>query len=184
VKIIFETTRLIVRKLQASDREAYFDMMGNPKVMNPLPRPAMSREESDAHFDTHLTPSVDSTTQVWAVQTKTNDGLIGLAAFLKNDKNEDEIGYRLREQFWGTGYGTEICKGLIDYGLNVLQTTIITADVYAENTASVKILEKFFKFEEEFYNEEEACWDRRYKLKSQQVNSSPLSQSLPRQVRL
>ena len=167
MKIIFETTRLIVRKLQASDREAYFDMMGNPKVMNPLPRPAMSREESDAHFDTHLSPSVDSTTQIWAVQTKTSSELIGLAAFLKNDKNEDEIGYRLREQFWGIGYGTEICIGLIDYGLNVLHTNIINADVYVENTASVKILEKFFKLEEEFYNEEDACWDRRYYLRQE-----------------
>lgn len=31
---IFETDRLIIRTLKETDSDAYYDMMGNPNVMN------------------------------------------------------------------------------------------------------------------------------------------------------
>lgn len=164
MKVIFETQRLIVRKLIEIDGDDYFDMMGNPKVMNPLPRAAMSRRESDAHFLKHLNATETSEIKVWAITNKVSATFIGICAFLKNNNNEDEIGYRLREQFWGIGFGTEIVKGLLDYGFKKLNLNLITADVNVANIASVKILEKFFKLREEFYNDEDTCWDRRYYL--------------------
>lgn len=163
--MIFQTPRLIARPLQETDQTAYFDMMGNPKVMNPIPREPMTREESNEHLNKLLTlDHTTSDTKVWAIELKEERVFIGLCAFLKNNNNEDEIGYRLREAYWGVGYGTEITRGLIDYGFNVLKTELITADVYIENVPSVKILEKFFKRDIEFFNEEDNCYDRRYKL--------------------
>lgn len=63
-----------------------------------------------------------------------------------NDEGHDEIGYRLREQYWRQGYGTEIATGLIDYCFKELNFTLLTADVNIENIPSVKILEKFGSF--------------------------------------
>lgn len=162
--MIFETERLIIRPLQTDDREAYYDMMSNPNVMNSIPREPMSRDMSDEHFEIHLKNGNSSDTKVWAIDSKNGDSFIGLAAYLKNDQNEDEIGYRLRELFWGIGYGTEIAKELIEYGFNSLNIDLITADVYVENIKSVKILDKFFTPIIEFYNPEDKCIDRRYKL--------------------
>ncbi|MEJ6615602.1 MAG: GNAT family N-acetyltransferase [Crocinitomicaceae bacterium] len=161
---IFDTERLVVRPLNVNDREDFFDMMGNPKVMNPIPREAMDRETSDQHFEKHLNSNTNSETKVWAIASKDDATFIGIAAFLKNNEKEDEIGYRIREKFWGIGYGTEIVKGLIDYGFNVLNVELITADVYAENVKSIKILDKFFERYFEIYNSEDNCTDLRYKL--------------------
>lgn len=164
MKIFFQTQRLIIRSLQEDDRESYFDMMNNPNVMNPIPLEVMDRKSSDLSFETHLKANQNSTKRVWAIDTKNGEQFIGIAAYLKNSKNEDEIGYRLREQFWGVGYGTEVAKGLINYGFSALNLELITADVNLTNERSVKILDKFFKKDFEFYNEREKCTDRRYKI--------------------
>ena len=162
--MIFETERLIIRPLKADDQEAYYNMMSNPNIMNSIPRKPMTRALSNEYFKTHLNAVNNSNTKVWAIDSKSGHSCIGIAAYLKNNQNEDEIGYRLREQFWGVGFGSEIAKGLIDYGFNILNINLITADVYVENTKSVKILDKFFRRDIEFYNAEDKCTDRRYKL--------------------
>ncbi|MCG8575509.1 MAG: GNAT family N-acetyltransferase, partial [Flavobacteriales bacterium] len=102
--------------------------------------------------------------KVWAVSIKGNSEFIGLVAFLTNDKEEDEIGYRFREKFWGKGFGTEITKFIIAYGFNQLKMELITADVDSRNHRSVKILEKFFNLRETFFNEEDQTIDRRYEI--------------------
>jgi ribosomal-protein-alanine N-acetyltransferase len=161
----FESDRLIVRQLQESDQSAYFDMMGNPIVMSLIPREIMSKNESDKHLTKFIKNYEHQTDlKVWAIELKAENEFIGLCAFLKNNENDDEIGYRLREKYWGVGYGTEITKGLIDFGFKHLNTDVITADVYVDNLRSVKILEKFFKRDIEFFNTEDKCTDRRYKL--------------------
>jgi ribosomal-protein-alanine N-acetyltransferase len=162
--MIFETQRLKIRPLQPTDREAYYEMMSNPNVMNPIPRDAMDRKTSDESFEKHLNSGGKSDTKVWAIVAKNGDEFIGITAFLKNDKNEHEIGYRLIEKYWGVGFGTEVAKGLIDYGFDCLHFDLITADVYIENLPSVKILDRFFTRDFEFYNPDDKCTDRRYKL--------------------
>ncbi|NOQ75282.1 MAG: GNAT family N-acetyltransferase [Crocinitomix sp.] len=161
----FETDRLVVRNLKEADSDDYFDMMGNPKVMNMVPRKVMKREESDNHLNDFLSPSQNqSETKVWGIELKKGSEFIGLCAFLKNNVTEDEIGYRLREKFWRKGFGTEIAKGLITYGFEQLKMEKITADVDTRNQNSVKILEKFMSSNIEFFNESDNCIDRRYEI--------------------
>jgi RimJ/RimL family protein N-acetyltransferase len=160
---IFETKRILVRNLQPQDADAYYDMMGNPNVMDLIPRPMMSRTESDAHLKGMLqNVTSNSDTRVWAMEY--GNELIGICAFLKNDQKEEEIGYRLREQFWQKGFGTEIAKGLIDFGFQELNMEKITADVAIQNLNSIKILEKLMSLQQEFYNPDDQCMDRRYEI--------------------
>jgi ribosomal-protein-alanine N-acetyltransferase len=160
---IFETDRLIVRKLNKTDSDDYYDMMGNPKVMSLIPRQVMSRKESDKHLKDFMgSDQQQSNTKVWGVELKDRKEFIGLCAFLKNNEDEDEIGYRLREEFWGKGFGTEITKELISFGFEKMKMEKITADVDTNNLNSVQILEKFMSSEKEFFNESDDCIDRRY----------------------
>jgi [ribosomal protein S5]-alanine N-acetyltransferase len=159
------TERLILRRLQESDREAYFDMMSNPKVMHPIPMPTMSRSESDANFDQYK--SADFTLSdkiILAATIKKTRECIGIAAFLFNDEGDPEIGYRLREEFWRVGYGSEIAKAIINYGFQEMNYDIITADTSSTNQGSIKILEKNMRFSHEFWSEKSQCFDRRYVL--------------------
>ena len=164
-KKVFETERLTVRYFDNSDQDAFFDLMSNPNVMNPIPVPVLNQEESK-HKLIELIDlyKINSEKKIWAIDLRNNSECIGLCGLIKNNENENEIAYRLREKFWGLGYGTEIAKGLISYGFVKLKFDLLTADAQISNLKSIHILEKYLNFDKEFYNSIEKCTDRRYKL--------------------
>ncbi len=163
--MIFKTEKLITRQLLETDLEDFFDLMGNANVMNPIPLMVLTQEESNAKLQELLKTKLDHPQKkVFAICEKANNEFIGFCALIKNNENEDEIAYRLREKFWSKGYGSEIAKGLIDYCFDVLKLKLLTADVNIENTKSVRILEKLMTPVNEFYNEKDKCTDRRYKI--------------------
>ncbi|NRA11149.1 MAG: GNAT family N-acetyltransferase [Crocinitomicaceae bacterium] len=145
-----------------SDSDDFYDMMSNPNVMSPIPQRVKTREESDTNL--HLLIQDPKEKTLWAICEKDNTEFIGLCALLVNNQGQDEIAYRLREQYWRQGYGREITAGLIDYCFQELNFKLITADVNTNNIPSVKILNKFMLPVREFYNENDKCTDRRYKL--------------------
>lgn len=76
---------------------------------------------------------------------KTENRIIGECGYLKtktSEKIELEIGYLIDQKYWGKGYGTEICKVLIDYGFSKLQLQQMIAGMYKANTASAAISKK------------------------------------------
>ena len=160
--MIFETERLFVRRLQESDADLFFDLMSNPNVMNMIPQAKLNKAESDSQLKELIQLEQSSDTKIWSLCEKATTEFIGFAGFLKNTDSEDEIAYRLREKHWSKGFGTEIAKGLIDFGFTKMDMELITADVFIENVKSIKILEKFFTAQKEFFNEEDNCIDRRY----------------------
>lgn len=165
LKIIFKTNRLVVRYFNLSDKSNFYDMMGNPHVMNPIPLKALSKNESDKKLQKLIDLyHLKSDSKIWAINQKTSSTLIGLCGLIVNNDGENEIAYRFREKFWRFGFCTEIAKGLIDYGFKELDFNLITADSYILNRKSIKIIEKFMYFDKEFYNQKDDCMDRRYKL--------------------
>ena len=160
--MIFETERLYARRLEKNDEVAFFELMSNPNVMNPIPQKPFDKAESVSKLAELILLEKSSDTKIWSLCIKGCNDLIGICGVLKNDENEDEIAYRIIETFWGNGYGTEIAKGLIDFCFVQMKSELITADVCVENVKSVKILNKFFAVQKEFFNAEDNCVDRRY----------------------
>ncbi|WP_157961084.1 GNAT family N-acetyltransferase [Lutibacter citreus] len=160
--MIFETERLLVRKLNIKDSDLFYEMMSNPKVMDPIPQKVFSRSESDAKLKVLISPEKGMNLKIWGLLEKRNNSFIGICGFLKNNENDDEIAYRLIERYWGVGYGTEIAKALVEYSFNILKVEKITADVNIENEKSAKILQKFMNPVKEFFNKSDSCTDRRY----------------------
>lgn len=60
----------------------------------------------------------------------------------KLDQPDVELAYRLFKRYWGKGYGTELAKALIDWGLNIKKLPKIIAPVHPDNIRSVKVLKK------------------------------------------
>lgn len=160
--MVFETERLTIRLLEWSDSDLYFDMSGNPNVMEPIPTKTLNRKESDDHLKGLLELDPDGLKKIWAVDIKGTGEFIGLAAIVENDELDEEIGYRFREVHWKRGYGTEIAKGLINYAFNELGLELIAADANMANPKSMKILDKFFTRVRQFQNDEGNCVDQRY----------------------
>jgi len=54
-----------------------------------------------------------------------------------------EIGYLLKEAFWGKGYGTMVCIKLLSLAEQRWPTEDVIGIIDPENMASKKLLEKF-----------------------------------------
>ncbi|WP_152537484.1 GNAT family N-acetyltransferase [Aquimarina pacifica] len=165
--MIFETERLLVRRLKNTDASDFYELMRDPEVMHPIPRKTLSRKKSDLRLKELIELEQKSDTNIWGFTKKSRSEIIGICGFLKNNKNEEEIAYSIAQKFWGKGYGTEIAKGLIDFSFDVRKTSKVTADVNIENDKSVKILEKIMTPSFEFYNIKDDCIDRRYQIKKE-----------------
>lgn len=160
--MILETKRLYARPLHERDASAFFALMSNPKVMEPIPQKPLNQKESTSTLTELIQLEKSSSTKIWGLCKKETNAFIGICGVLKNNEQQDEIAYRLLEQYWGNGFGTEIARGLIEYCFLKLNSTLVSADVYVNNVKSIKIVEKYFTVKNEFFNLEDNCIDRRY----------------------
>ncbi|MEZ5002647.1 MAG: GNAT family N-acetyltransferase [Chitinophagales bacterium] len=169
--MIFKTKRLAVRLLQFSDINAYFDLHGNINVMQYTTGKTLTFEQTRKNLKATINyyKIPNNKYQIWAIQLLKNPELIGTCAIISTDQ-KNEIGYRLRENYWTKGYGEEIAKGLIKYCFEDLKLDSIFADADVLNIASVKILDKTMDFVKEYYIAAEDCTAREYRLTNTQIN--------------
>lgn len=163
----FETARLYIRQLEPGDIPAFDELQGNINVMKYTTGKANSREENEAELKEIINSYEALSNDRWimAVVRKSDDELVGTCAVIKNDGNEHEIGYRLLEKYWGNGYGKELLAGLVSFCLQEMGLNLITASVYSENKASVKMLDSSpLNFVAEVVNEESGHTERLYRL--------------------
>ncbi len=100
---------------------------------------------------------------IYAIDRKVDSKFVGTVALVK-DNVDDEIGYRFVQEYWGKGYATEICKGLIIYCKSVGMKKIV-GYVVDENIASAKILKRFnFTEVKKFVSEDIGLPETKYEL--------------------
>lgn len=72
--------------------------------------------------------------------------LLGGIGFMKQElsylRHSVEIGYWVGEPYWGSGIATKALKAMVGWIFSNLPIKRITAHVYEENTASMRVLEK------------------------------------------
>ena len=89
---------------------------------------------------------------IFAAYLINSDKYIGWFQFEKDKEFEDsiEIGWRLKKQYWGNGYATEVATVLCELGIKMGKTIVARAMI--ENLASiiVMVIPFFFKFSAAF----------------------------------
>jgi RimJ/RimL family protein N-acetyltransferase len=153
--MIFETERLLIRKLILDDLHAFHELESNPLVLKyATGEPKLfndNRKELVSLISKYKQPENDF--WIYAIERKIDKCFVGTVALVK-DNIDDEIGYRLLEKYWKLGYGSEVCVGLISYCKKIGLEKII-GYVIDENIASAKILEKNnFKIVKKFINDD------------------------------
>ena len=165
--MVFKTERLVVKPIAEVHKNEFIELLTAEEIISAIPQKRPSIENIGMQFQIALSfdgnIAANSISLLGVFEQNKNE-LIGLAGFLTNNKKERELGYRFRKPFWGKGYASEITKEMINYSFTVLKFEKITADVWVENLASIKVLSKFLNPVEEFYNEDDKCTDRRYEL--------------------
>ena len=71
-----------------------------------------------------------------------DDVLIGGIGLTPDVNNFFELGYWLGFEYWGKGFATESCFGLLNYAKTHTPHKMFKANVYTKNTGSSKVLEK------------------------------------------
>ena len=165
METIYETKRLLVRKLVIDDLEAFHEMQGNTNVMRFVKPTVLSYEENKADLkrviDLYDLPNNDFF--IYAIERKEDNAFVGSVALVK-DEGDDEIGYRFLEKYWRLGYGNEVVKGLVAYCKSSGLEKIV-AYVAVENVASRKIIENLgFQFIEDTLCKELGIPEKKYKL--------------------
>ena len=141
--MIFETNRMLVRKLTLEDLTGFHEMQSNPNVMKYVDANPKSLNEHQLELQNLISKYDETGNDFWiyAVVAKADNSFLGTIAFVKDDLGNDEIGFRFLEKYWNLGYGTEILNGMIIYSRKLGFTNLI-AYVSPENIASIKTLEK------------------------------------------
>ena len=142
---VLSTERLILRPLKHSDATA-FSKYGNDFDIArmtgsfPHPFPLLSAEFKIMHLKSMKRRGL---AYPYAITIKGQDELIGVVdLFRKNIGDNLEIGYWVARPFWGKGYAAEAGERLLREADLHLDTSTVHAGVFADNPASLRVLEK------------------------------------------
>ena len=119
--MIFETERLLVRHLKENDIEGFYALESNPEVL----KYAMGEVDSYKNIKKNLSELISKydkpTNDFWiyAIERKSNHTFLGTIALIKDKNGDDEIGYRFIQEYWGNGYGFEVCAGIVAYAKKI-----------------------------------------------------------------
>jgi ribosomal-protein-alanine N-acetyltransferase len=148
MKIVAKTNRLILRQITESDAEDLFELDSNPRVHQFLGnKPVTDIDECKAYITSLQEQYKNRGMSRIAVIKKDTQEFIGWSGIkfeqnLRREFNYYDLGYRLKEQFWGKGYATEAALASLNYGFNDLKLKEICAAADINNLASNYILKK------------------------------------------
>jgi [ribosomal protein S5]-alanine N-acetyltransferase len=139
-----DTKRLLLRGIPERESRVFHEIVGDPTVM--------------AHWHPGADPDVAATRDRilaiqrhwrehgfgdWGVEENASGYLIGFSGLHYIDgMREVNLGYAFRRDAWRRGFGTEVCRKVLDVGLNTLGLGEIVAVISPANIASMRLAEK------------------------------------------
>lgn len=144
--LILKTERLILRPIAKEDSQDFFEMDSNPNVHKYLgKKPIKTIEESDEMICNILEQYQTFGIGRLAIIDKNTNEFIGWSGIkyeqnLRKEFNYYDVGYRLKEHYWGNGYATEAALASLEYGFKKLNLKEICAAAEIEHIASNTIL--------------------------------------------
>ena len=146
-----ETERTILRYITQEDFEEILEMYGEPDTFKYI-APALNktREWYINFLQTRIDQVTNGSGYHWVARSKENNefmGLMNLNPIAGTDKVQ--VGFQLRREYWNQGYASELTKRVLEFGFDDTGLRVIYGVFDKENTASLKIFQKFgFEFEE------------------------------------
>jgi RimJ/RimL family protein N-acetyltransferase len=142
MKIAYHTS-VSLRKLNKSDLERYYQLVGDEAVMAYI-GPAYNFQEAENELN-RIICNNRTDFNIWAAENEQHK-FVGIGLLQQEHETSANIGYRVLRKYWGNGYGLQIAECLIQKAMqkNLIE---IYAEVEMENLPSLKILEKL-DFEE------------------------------------
>lgn len=150
--IIFETKHFLVRAFKETDSGDLAKILSDPEVMRFIGNGNFDFEKTSAlamiNWFNKAT-SENSNTGVWAVVCKDTGSVVGNCHISPyQSSGAMEFGLALRRDYWGKGFGKEICYELTKYTEGKVGRLVAT--VHKQNLTSKKLLASLgYKYEAE-----------------------------------
>lgn len=142
-----ETPRLLIRPFALADADDYFELESDVRLLEYELSPPKNRTESDAALKklliADLYPDIQNWRE-WAIVLKPENRVIGLISMAYHDvrRRMMEVGFRVKFDCQGQGYGSEALRGVIEAVFQQTETHRIFACTDGLNTASQRMMEK------------------------------------------
>lgn len=149
---VFETERLVLRRLTVDDAELILDLLNQPSFLRYIGDKGVRTLDDARNYI--LTGPMDSYERLgfgmYLAALKENGVPIGICGLLKRESLEDvDVGFALLPQFWSKGYAFEAASAVVAYGRSALGLERIVAITAPENEGSIRVLEKIgLRFEQ------------------------------------
>jgi RimJ/RimL family protein N-acetyltransferase len=139
---MIETPRLILRPWRDEDRDPFWAMAGDPRVMEFLP--PLTRDGSDAAVDRMIALEAEHGYVFWALERKSEHDFIGFCGIMppRSPIFEHEVGWRLAHHAWGQGYAREAAEASLNWAWANLSAPSITATTNPANRRSWGLMER------------------------------------------
>jgi RimJ/RimL family protein N-acetyltransferase len=146
MKLWLETERLLLRHWKEEDREPFYQLNADPRVMEFMPE-CLTRVESD-----QLLERINEHFRIYGFglfaaelrQRRSFIGFVGLArpSFGAHFTPCVEIGWRLSADHWGRGLATEAARAVAQYAFGELALDELVSFTVPENVRSRGVMEK------------------------------------------
>ncbi len=143
-KRILETKRLTLEELDETRFEPLARLLANPRVHKYFPR-VLGREESLEFLQQVQGRQQRDGVSFWAVLRTSDGAFLGICGLLRqvvDNRDELEVGYRISDEYWGNGYGTEAAAGCMRYAFSELKAPSVISLILPENLPSQRVAEK------------------------------------------
>jgi len=146
--------------LKKNDIDDIVEMLKNPEVCRYLFFAPAPEEVYRGYFEPialemmkKLKEGKNPSNMVFILREKKSSQFIGQCGIMAVPMIEGvyEVGYQLKQEYWGRGIGTFACEVALDYIFDTLGGYRAEANCYSNNRGSKKVLEKCgFTYEGEF----------------------------------
>jgi len=138
---VLQTDNLTLSPCTPCDRQEFINLELDPEVMHYLNGGAVDHATTDPDKVTFYMPR-GTELDVWTARRTDSGAFIGWFCLSLENDGIAEIGYRLRKEHWGKGYGSEGTSALITWGFQTLGIEKVVACTMALNAGSRRVMEK------------------------------------------
>ncbi len=138
-----ETKRLILRRYEESDIDAFYEIIHDERLQTYIFFPHYTFEEELDYIKKCINDANTDKCEKWSIVLKDNNQTIGNISVNKvNSKhNYCEVGYVLRYNYWGNGYTAEALEAVSNYLLNS-GYYLVECTCNENNKQSSRVMEK------------------------------------------
>ena len=138
-----KTDRIGFSTWHTEDLSLAQSLWGDPQVTGYICASGIfSKSDIEARLQTEIENRACYGVQYWPIFERASGQLIGCCGLRPYGEKQDELGFHLRPQFWGSGLATEAASAVIRYAFDVLQAESLFAGHHPRNESSAKVLKK------------------------------------------